>query len=129
MYIKQAVDYMFAPMGVYVISFGDDEHDEETEFFAKDFGELEELWRDFCDENLIDYECVGFVSLKCDAEDILKAYLGKTGASLESNGDSWTVVHQTDPEEWGFEDELAGEEVVYKRWEDMIYDMSVELGW
>lgn len=125
MYIREAVDEVFAPMGVYEIYFGEDGEDK-TEFFVENFGDLKELWDDFCAENDFDPDNVFEVCLKCDAQTILEAYLDKHQAELQySAGWGWTVVYQTeDPDE-----ELAGDEVYYKRWEDMIYDMSVELGW
>ena len=125
MYIREAVDETFAPMGVYVIYFGEDGEDE-TEFFVENFGDLKDLWDDFCGDENINPDSIWAVSLKCDAQAILEAYLGKHQAELQYEaGWGWTVLYSPEDED----EEVAGDEIRWIHFEDMIHDMSVELGW
>lgn len=112
MKIKQALDYMFAPLGVYNIAFGEDD---ETQFFADGAAELEELWEEFCKENGFDADSVACVSLYRDDRSIFTDYMWETDATVTTTAEGWVVVTAGG---WG---------KTFASWVDMINFMEVEM--
>lgn len=111
MRIKDAMDYILAPLGVYNVAFGDDD---ETQFFADGAEELEDLWEGFCKENCFDVNSVVCVSLERDDRSIFTDYMWNTDATVATTTEGWVVT-------------ADGWSTTFASWLDMINFMEVEM--